>query len=40
MTGTLLLGMLRREASGFAGIGFESVGILALYAAGVAILLG
>ncbi len=40
MTGTLLLGMLRREASGFAGIGFESVSILALYAAGVAILLG
>jgi cation:H+ antiporter len=40
MTGTLLLGMLRREASGFAGIGFESVSILALYTAGVAVLLG
>ncbi len=31
MTGILILGMLRREKSGFAGIGFESSLILGLY---------
>lgn len=38
MTGTLLLGLLRREASGFANIGFESALILLFYAGAVAIL--
>lgn len=32
MTGVLLLGMLRRERHGVAGIGFESATVLALYA--------
>ncbi len=32
MTGVLLLGMLRRERSGIAGIGFESAIVLLLYA--------
>jgi cation:H+ antiporter len=36
MTGILLLGLLRREKLGFAGIGFESTLILILYAASVA----
>lgn len=35
MTGTLLLGMLRREKVGFARIGFESVLVLLLYAGSV-----
>lgn len=38
MTGVLLLGMIRRERSGPGGIGFESVGVLLLYAFSVAIL--
>lgn len=38
MTGTLLLGLLRREKLGFAGIGFESTLILIFYAGAVAIL--
>lgn len=32
MTGTLLLGLIRRERRGIAGIGFESFGVLLLYA--------
>jgi cation:H+ antiporter len=39
MTGILILGMLRRERQGPARIGFESVGILACYLAGVLMLL-
>ncbi|WP_026381683.1 sodium:calcium antiporter [Afifella pfennigii] len=31
MTAVLLLGLIRRERSGFANIGFESAGILAIY---------
>ena len=38
MTGLLLLGMIRREKSGFGGIGFESAGVLALYAFSVLLL--
>lgn len=38
LTGILLLGMLRREKRGIAGIGFESVLILLFYAGGVALL--
>jgi cation:H+ antiporter len=39
MTGVLLLGMLRRERHGIAGIGFESALVLALYVGSVALLL-
>ncbi len=39
MTGVLLLGMLRRERHGIAGIGFESALVLLLYRGGVALLL-
>jgi cation:H+ antiporter len=39
MTGVLLLGMLRRQRRGVAGIGFESALVLALYAGSVAMLL-
>jgi cation:H+ antiporter len=39
MTGVLLLGLLRRKRHGLAGIGFESVLVLFLYAASAAILL-
>jgi cation:H+ antiporter len=38
MTGVLLLGMIRRERSGPGGIGFESVGVLLLYAFSVVVL--
>lgn len=37
MTGLLLLGLIVRERRGVAGIGFESAGILALYAGAVAV---
>lgn len=39
MTGVLLLGLLRRERLGFAGIGFESALILVLYVGSVVLLL-
>jgi cation:H+ antiporter len=39
MTGVLLLGMLRRQRHGIAGIGFESALVLLLYAVSVALLL-
>jgi cation:H+ antiporter len=39
MTGVLLLGMLRRERRGIAGIGFESALVLLLYAASAVMLL-
>jgi cation:H+ antiporter len=39
MTGTLLLGLLRRETYGIGGIGFESALILALYGGAVVIIL-
>ena len=39
MTAILLLGLIRRERSGPAGIGFESVAILALYGGAVALQL-
>lgn len=39
MTGTLLLGLLRRERRGLGGIGFESALILAFYAGAVAFVL-
>jgi cation:H+ antiporter len=39
MTGVLLLGMLRRERHGIAGIGFESALVLLLYVGGVVMLL-
>ena len=39
MTGVLLLGMLRREKTGPARIGFESVMVLGLYASSVALVL-
>lgn len=39
MTGILLLGLLRREQSGIANIGFESFLVLVFYGAGAAILL-
>ena len=39
MTGILLLGLLRREKHGFAGIGFESALILTIYAGAVWMLL-
>lgn len=38
MTGVLLLGMLRREKSGVAGIGFESAMVLLLYAGSIGLL--
>lgn len=38
MTGVLLLGLLRRERHGVAGIGFESALVLLLYAASAAVL--
>ncbi len=38
MTAVLLLGMLRRERHGIAGIGFESALVLLLYLGGVALL--
>ena len=38
MTGVLLLGMLRRERHGIAGIGFESALVLLLYGLSVALL--
>ena len=40
MTGALLLGLLRREKLGFAGIGFESTLIIALYLGSIALLFG
>jgi len=40
MAAVLLLGLIRREKEGPAGVGVESVVLLALYAAGVALLLG
>lgn len=39
MTGVLLMGLLRRERKGVAGIGFESIGVLALYVLAAAVLL-
>ncbi|RUO64029.1 cation:H+ antiporter [Pseudidiomarina planktonica] len=38
MSGVLMMGLIRRERQGLARIGLESVSILVLYAAGVAIL--
>ncbi len=38
LTGILLLGLLRREQTGFANIGFESVLVLLIYAGGMLIL--
>jgi cation:H+ antiporter len=38
MTGVLLLGMLRREKTGFARIGFESTLVLLLYGFSIVIL--
>jgi len=38
MTGILLLGLLRRETHGFAGIGFESVSILIVYLGAVLVM--
>tara|TARA_R110001606_G_scaffold8833_1_gene38771 strand:- start:9682 stop:10704 length:1023 start_codon:yes stop_codon:yes gene_type:complete len=40
MTGALLMGLVRREERGPAGIGFESVAVLMLYATGLALVLG
>jgi cation:H+ antiporter len=40
MTTVLLLGMLRRERHGFAGIGFETTAILAIYALVVVVMAG
>src|SRR6056297_1297806 len=40
MAAVLLLGLIRREKEGPAGVGVESVVLLGLYAAGVALLLG
>lgn len=40
MAAVLIMGLIRREKKGPAGIGLESVGLLVLYAAGVALLLG
>nr|WP_281241294.1 hypothetical protein [Roseospirillum parvum] len=37
MTTVLLLGLVVRERQGIAGIGFESVGVLALYALGLTV---
>ena len=38
MTAVLIMGLLRREKSGFANIGFESVLVLLIYFAGVVLL--
>lgn len=38
MTGVLVMGLLKRERQGPAGIGFESLLILILYAAAVTML--
>ena len=38
LNGILLMGLLRRERSGIANIGFESVGMLVLYVAAIALL--
>jgi cation:H+ antiporter len=38
MTGIILLGLLRREKTGFANIGFESILVLLLYFGGVTVL--
>lgn len=40
MAAVLIMGLIRREKQGPAGIGLESVVLLVLYAAGVALLLG
>jgi cation:H+ antiporter len=40
LTGILLLGLLRREKSGIGNIGFESVLVILLYLAAIAILIG
>ena len=40
MTGVLLMGLLRREKHGLGKIGFESVTLIGLYFAGVAMVLG
>lgn len=40
MTGILLMGLLRREKHGLAGIGFESTAILVLYVGAVLVVLG
>lgn len=39
MSSILMMGLIRRERQGVAGIGFESTAVLALYAIGVALLL-
>jgi cation:H+ antiporter len=39
MTGVLLLGLLRRETHGIAGIGFESAMVLAMYLGAVVVVL-
>jgi len=39
MCGVLMMGLVRREERGLAGIGFESVGIIGLYALGVVLML-
>ena len=39
MTGVLLMGLLRREKHGLGKIGFESVTLIGLYFAGVAMVL-
>lgn len=39
MTGVLLLGLVRRQKHGLGGIGFESVILIGLYCAGVAIVI-
>ncbi|WP_265518830.1 sodium:calcium antiporter [Nitratireductor luteus] len=39
MTGVILLGLLRRERSGFAGIGFESTIVLVLYAGSLVLVM-
>jgi cation:H+ antiporter len=38
MTSVILLGMVRRERTGFVGIGFESTLVLVLYVASVVLL--
>lgn len=38
MCGVLMMGLIRRQERGLAGIGFESVGIIALYALGVVLM--
>lgn len=39
MSAFLMMGLIRREEHGFAGIGFESLAVLLLYAVGLAVLL-